>query len=570
MESKKRIAQWAAALEPDTRVFAGSYLLLLPFFLWPLVVTRLLPGLDLPFHLSMVDMLSKAGRPDSPYDRFYQATSMWPPAPYALHYWALSILTVGHLVTLTAAHKIVIALYVAGLPLAAGSLLAACGRSRIPALLAFPLAYNLTLHYGFISSAISLPVVLLLLAKTTRLLTWQPEAGPAPPRVVARAWAATAAMAALLFLSHLQNFLYGVCAGLAFVVLCRAGWRRRLLTATAYLPALAALAWWQGHASFEGDTDTRRKTVGFVWSAVRGARLSDLGGRSLAADLADRLSLLPTHALRSFYDGVDIRTARTLLVLVALYFCLGLAGWVVDRPAEERRPRVTAACWVAFGGALFAYLALPHHLQVFELMTFFPRFAPLAVAMMLPLIPGGLKRASPEVRALLPLPAVLLGVLYGRELVRHYEQYGKEMADFLAVLDRAEPGHRATGLVFDRQSRVMHIESTLVGLPSYYVADHHARLSMTPLSYCGMRHIPCRHKPEFRDLPDPGAWEPGKLDPDRAVPFFDYFFVRSPPRGDLFGRRQWAMELLAHQGSWWLWRRRPDTAISPLDRPYED
>jgi hypothetical protein len=569
-----RRARWPA-LDPDARVFGGCYLLLVPFFLLPLFVTRLLPGLDLPFHLSMVDMLSKAGRPESPYARFYQSTPML--APYATHYLALWLL--GKVVALNTAHKVIIALYVAGLPLAVASLLGVCGRSRIPALLAFPLAYNLTLHYGFVSSALSLPVVLLLLAQLTRLLVWRPgnvpwtwQPWPGSPRIspgLAGRWLATAALALLLFLSHLQNFLYGVCAALAFVVFCRVPWRRRLLGVAALLPAVAALAWWQRHASFNANTQTQSRTLSFAWNALRVARLSDLGWRrTWGNDLLYRLYELPSYALRSFYDGVDVRAARTLVVLMLLYFFLGLAG----RPGDERdqRPRMVAACWVAFAGALFAYLALPHHLPIYELMTFFPRFAPLAMAMMLPLVPAGLKRLPAEMRALLPLPAVIFGVLYGRELTSHYRRYGEETADFVAMLDRAEPGHRALGLVFDRQSRVMRIESTFLGIANYYVGAHNNPGSMTPLWYCGMRHIPCRLTPEFAQLPDPGPWLPGRLDPERAVPFFDYFFVRSPPRGELFGSQQWAVELVAHQGTWWLWRRNPRAVQSPLDRHYDD
>jgi hypothetical protein len=554
--------QWWERLEPDARVFAGCYLLLLPFYLWPLLVTRLLPGLDLPFHLSMVDMLSKGSA--SPYAPYYQGTPMV--APYATHYLALWLLTLGHVLALTTAHKVIIAVYVAGLPLAAAALLAACGRSRIPALLAFPLAYNLTLHYGFISSALSLPVVLLLLAQVAGLLT--------APDGVGRRWATTAAVAGLLFLTHLQNFLYGVCAGGAFVLFCRASWRRRALAAAAFAPALAAFGWWQKHAVSDGvipgPPQTLRASLAFAWTAVKSSRLGDLGRRTVAADLTDRLNQLPTHALRSFNDLVDVRAARTLLVLVLLYFCVGLGGRALRGGGEEPRGRLGVACWVAFGGALFAYLALPHHLQSFELMTFFPRFAPLAVAMMLPLIPAGLKRFQGELRGLLPLPAVLFGVLYGRQLVTHYRLFAEETEDFVAVLDRAQPGHRALGLVFDRQSRVMRIESIFLGLPSYYAADHPAPGSMVPLWYCGMRHIPCRHTPAFPQLPDPGPWEPTHLQPERAVPFFDYFFVRSPPPGDLFGRHQGSMELLVHRGSWWLWRRRPDAILSPLDRRYDD
>src|SRR5207244_3152361 len=110
------------------------------------------------------DMLSKSARPDSPYAPFYRGTPAL--APYAAHY--LAVWGLSKLMPILAAHKIIIALYVAGLPAAASSLLGACGRSRVPALLAFPLAYNLTLHYGFISFALSMPMVLVLLAQLTR------------------------------------------------------------------------------------------------------------------------------------------------------------------------------------------------------------------------------------------------------------------------------------------------------------------------------------------------------------------------------------------------------------------
>jgi hypothetical protein len=105
-----------------------------------------------------------------------------------------------------------VALYIAAMPLSTASLLVACGRSRVPALLAFPLAYNLTLHYGFISFALSLPVLMLLLAQVVKHLHSEPGQ-------VRRSWLWTAALAVFLFLCHLQNFLYGVGAVLAFTLL---------------------------------------------------------------------------------------------------------------------------------------------------------------------------------------------------------------------------------------------------------------------------------------------------------------------------------------------------------------
>jgi len=66
----------------------AAYLLLLPLYLAPLYVTApLFPGLDLPFHLSLADMLAKSGRADSAYATFYQGTPAL--APYGAHYLAL-------------------------------------------------------------------------------------------------------------------------------------------------------------------------------------------------------------------------------------------------------------------------------------------------------------------------------------------------------------------------------------------------------------------------------------------------------------------------------------------------
>jgi hypothetical protein len=71
---------------------------------------------------------------------------------------------------------------------------------------------------------------------------------------------------------------------------------------------------------------------------------------------------------------------------------------------------------------------------------------------------------------------------------------------------------------------------------------------MTSLPYCGMRHIPCR---VTAPVPTPAC---GRRAPwiSRARAVFDYFFVRAPPP-DLPFLGQ--LELVAHQGSWWLYRR---------------
>jgi hypothetical protein len=541
--------------DADAKVFGVCFLILLPLYWAPLFVTVILPGLDLPFHLAIADMLGKRGSAASPYAAFYDGSLRL--APYAAHYFMLVAL--GKVMNLLLAHKLIVALYIAAMPLSTASLLVACGRSRIPALLAFPLAYNLTLHYGFISFALSLPVLMLLLAQVVKHLCSQPGQ-------VLRSWLWTAALAVFLFLCHLQNFLYGVGAVLAFALLASLPWRRRLLGASTLLPALAALAYWQFIGSLANAT--ANPTLAYAWGLVKRHRLNDLGKRSFLHDFGVRLWGLPVHVMRSFSDQVDIQACRALLLVIAVYLVAGLAAWrLLPNPSPAQpRPRTWPAIFVAFAAALAAYLILPHHLNELELMTFFPRFAVLVVLMAIVLVPAGLGRVRGWLLLVVPVPAVLLCSIYGYQLIVHYRLYGKETADFVEVMRKTPPGGKAVGVVFNRGSKVMRIESAFLGLPDFYVAMRSAPGSMAPLSYCGMRHMPCTRTPAGADLPNP--WNPKDIQPAKSVPIFDYFFVHSPPpNANPFGPYRDSMEVLAHSGTWTVYRKKPGTVIPPPALP---
>jgi hypothetical protein len=547
-----RRLRWPRPTLSDAWCFGVCYVVLLPFFLAPLFATPLLPGLDLPFHLAAADMLAKAGNPGSPYAPYYEGGLRI--APYAAHFIALFVL--GKVMGLLAAHKLIIVLYVGGLPLAMASLLGACRRSRIPALLAFPLAYNLTLHYGFVSFALSLPVVLLVLSETTKLV------GSEQRRILVVRWFVTAGLLFLLFLCHLQNFLYGVCAVLAFAALAAAPIRRRLLGAAALVPAFAALAYW--HLRSPPVTGQSRLTFALAWRFLRSHRLEDLGGGGLLNNLWYRVTLIPSHALRGFVDESNVPACRGLCLIMVAYVGVGLLAWsppeapADHRSARKRRMRLASA--IAFLGALTAYLALPHHLQELELMTFFPRFSVLVLLMFLLLVPAGLLRLRGRLLLALPVPALVFGVLYGRLLYTHYRAYGEEVAGFVEVARKTPPGGKALGLVFDKRSKVMQVESALVGLPGFYPALRPALGSMVPPAYCGLRHMPCRRRTvaEFATSP----WSPHLFVAAKMLPTFDYYFVRSAPLGlDPWRGYHNMFELVAVSGTWAVFRKRPGPVV---------
>lgn len=521
-----------------------GYLVLLPFFLLPLMQTRFLPGLDLPFHLSMADMLRKAGEPGSPYAGLYSSTLGL--KPYELHY--LLLLGLAHVMTLVQAHALITAAYVAGLPLAMSFLLHVFGRSRIPALLAFPLAYNLCFHYGFFSFTLSLLPLLLLLACLARLL-----AEARRPAL----WASLAAASALtLFATHLQNFAFGLAACGALILFGRATWSRRGLALVSLLPAVVGLVGWSLTSRYGGDPSDPRHSFSYAWHYAWAQRLADLPriAQPWRADILQRLRELPGVTLTGFVDQRDGQGCLTIIVVIAGTIVMGGLGLLL--PTRGARARFRLAGVVICLGALAAYVGMPHHLPAFELMTFYPRFGVLVVLFALLLVPAGLRRFPGPLRWVSATPIVLVSALYGLTLVDEYRAYGAEVSDFAAVLDNAVPGHAATGVVFDRRSHVIRVSSVLLGLPWFYVADKPRSLgSSMVVWYCGMRHMPCRFEAgAFKQAPF-HIWIPASFDPAAMLPLYDYVFVRSlPPGFDLWKGQANRVRLVARSGTWQLWQ----------------
>jgi hypothetical protein len=300
---------------------------------------------------------------------------------------------------------------------------------------------------------------------------------------------------------------------------------------------------------------------------LKAERLSDLGVRPVLEELWARLNILPVHVLRGFVDNVDVWAARGLLVVLAGYLVVAILGMSLSA-AGEPRPRMRIAGWVLLAGAVTAYLGMPHHLRQFELMTFYPRFAVLVLAMGLLAIPASLRRLDGVGRVIVAVPAIALGALYADQLIRHYRWYDREVADFSAIIQKVPPGGRTAGLVFDRTSRVMRIESALVGLPHLYTALRPAAASMTPVFYCGMRHMPCKKLPAKTPVPDPGPWGPHLFSAAAGADFFDYLLVRLPPGRPLFGSAHDRFQLLAQEGSWLAYKiQRPASTPPPAPKP---
>lgn len=498
--------------------FALGYFALAPLYLAPLVVTRFLPAFDLPHHLAIADALAKSGRPDSPYARAF--TVGLELAPFDLHFVALGALS--GLVSLATAAKLLVGAQVLALPLACARLLSAAGRSTWPALLAFPLAYSMPLHYGLVAFVLALPLMLWFLAESVDGAAWS-----ARPR---RQALLAGALALALFFTHLEAWAVGLAGGLVAILLQPAPRRVRAVGVVALLPSVVPCALYLGRV-----TPSPLKVL-------VSERARELATNGVVHDLFSRFKGLPVHLLRGFTDRSDLTASYLIFGLIALAALAGL-----------RRPALTpSAAPIAVG--FLAYFGLPHH-ALPHAYSVYPRFAVVLAALALLLVPGKLCELSARARTACAGAVGLAVALWGLVLVHKYSEHGRELADFEELMRQVPAGLASGGLVFDAESRVIDVGGLFTGVPAYYVSERAAPTSSTWLYYCTWPQLPCRMKGP--DAPLPFFSHPDRFDPRRALLDLELILVRGgPPAEKIFGTETPRVRLVAAHGSWRAFARR--------------
>lgn len=548
------------ALSPDQWTFRAAFLILLPCYLAPLFLVRFLPGVELPFHLALGGVL---GGDPARYRELFGYEVGLQLSSYQVYYGLLSALSQGLPVLL--AHRVVMALYVAALPLGMARLLAACGRSRVPALLGFPLGYNLGFYHGQVHFLLALPLLCFFLGQVADNLDDEYEGEPVNRAFVRDGMLVV--LTALLFLCHLELYALGLLLGLCFICFSAAPMVYRIRTGLAFLPSLVLLGWTQAVARGAGDQAALLRSPGEVLSLVRAQRLGEIGsrplGEALLGDAWARLWALPQHLLRGFQDGAHRTGALLSLSVLAVFFLAGLFGVFVRGDDIDRGlARMKLAGVLAFLLTFAGYLLLPLHLPPLQAVVLAPRCAALAMVLAPLLVPTWLRRFPRWLLCVWTLPAVLALGFYAWDLCSHFGAYDRELRDFASVLDRTPPGGKAVGLVFDRSSKVIQVSSALAGLPSYYPVERARGAMAQPL--CGQPLSPCRVADRGKLPPDPGPFTPQNFDPERAVPYFDYFFVRSGPEpARLFGAQAGLLEPLLRAGTWTVYRKRGAAGATP-------
>jgi len=511
--------------------FARLYVPLAPLYLAPLVATTFLPAFDLPHHLSVVDALTKANDPHSPYARdFIVGLEV---APFAVHFVVLRAL--AQIMSVGIAAKVLVGAVILALPLVTARLLAVLGRDTTPALLALPLAYSMPLHFGLIAYVVALPFLVWMVAEGSNENGWREH--PLQTAVV------FGALSLMTFFAHLEAWAFGVVAAFVAILLSSVSWRSRVLALASVVPSLMLCGFFMFRTAINPQFRDEPSFVG----ALVGSRLYELGERGIVFDVLSRIRGLPIHLLRGFNDGSDVVAARVFFALIAVAMAIGLVSWARRVPRVLPRPSAASGL-IAVG--LLAYVGLPHH--IVHAHSIYPRFAVVLALLLLLTIPSWFSAKKAGVAACV---AVLLAV-HGVDVVRHYAAFGRELADFEQAVKASPAGRRSGGLVFAAESTVMNVGGIFTGIPVYYVTERKAPRSSTWLYYCVDPQFPCRMRDPNRVPPVPHFTYPEQFNSARWAEDLDLLFVRGgPPAEKIFGNESSRVRLIAESGLWRVFAR---------------
>lgn len=457
--------------------------------IWALSI---LPGQDLPQHLSYATILRDYFRPDLPFQDYYLLPAR--PPPYATVHRLLAWL--GSWTSISVALRILMSGYVVTVVFALHELVSAChaaelSHARAPAwsgLLACLVVWNPVTCMGFLPFTLSIPVFLVACAS---LFRWTEASRGSHDLALLAAGAAlllsihVVAAGCLLLLATLHaaaNPSYrrfaAALAVLVMLVLVAQLWRSvgELAEGLEFLSALFRVEW----------RDPLLKLSYVVWTVFGPFRW---GGVLLVAVAAALAALLIHRSIGQRSAAAPRSIRRTLLLFGLLSW---FAPFALYRPSE-----------VTFLN--------------FRMMT-------LSFALLLALIPPAMLSSKRSAIVLAGLCALVTGHFALRAL-----SFAQEATPVLSLLERAQPGRRLLALPFHNRSA--HFAKTFGlthFLPLYYTVLHGGITSQ--LWGKATDHLSIDYRPDKR-LARPPDWEPGRVVGEQ-FDGFDYVLMQSATAED--------------------------------------
>lgn len=468
--------------------FALVFGLLLIVSLIPIWAVRFHPIADLPAHLAAVSVWHHYNDPRFDFAQYYQLYLGITP------YWGYYLLC--HLLSfpfgLDGANRVVLSLYILGLPLGLKVLAGRFGRSPWLSLFAFPLLWNYNFAIGFVPFCLGLALCLFALAAFDAFCDQ-----PTPAR-----GALAAFLGALCFFAHLLPWsLYLACAGLM-------GLLHRGLSLRTLAPRVA------------------------VWAVALGAGLAViLGGTGhlhMGSGIARRLTWKVYPYLDSLRDtyvwAMDVFATRDDEVLCAV---LALC-WLILR-LSARRGGLRLHDLRAFGCFLVAsvaYIVLPRSLLSPSYWWGINiRFAACALLFAALCIPGEIRGW----RRLIFVPVALCGLGFAIATTVHWGRVNYAMRGLDELAQKVPPRSRVLVLVFGdlrEPSMTLHFYSAAIPLYQAYYGGYQA--------FNFDEGFPLRYKQRY---PAP-SWQGPVFRWEAHAPYYDYVLAFQADEARLFAGHQ--------------------------------
>jgi hypothetical protein len=358
----------------------------------------------------------------------------------------------------------------------------------------------------------------------------------------------------LLFATHVFRFPF-YCVGLALAAVLLWPANRRLLSIVLpVLPSLALfVAWWVVRPkSMEGTFEHgfHKERVIEIASQL----MQSYAGPEEPIILAKMLKIIEVIALYSLFWKV--------------------ASWLF---VPRAIPATGKQVWRAIGGffltasvtAMFAFLFFWLPMSIGFWWYVYPReitVAAICGLAVLPTLPRSTWLKAPAVGAL--AYAILLPTGFAAKKFAEWDQVTSDFAQIMASIPKAP---KLAYLVEDRSGFDTAMQQPFLHLPAWVQAEkggwlsfHFAIWNASPLRFrvAPPRDVPPETPPRFE-------WHPEWFDMKTRGLYFDWFLIRSRWAPDRQMAIDPTLERVAHQGTWWLYRRGggPNPGSSTLEAP---
>lgn len=493
---------------------------------YPFLVATYPPITDLPFHASQTSILRHYFDPDW---HFKEQFTLHPiEVPYVSMY-AIGVFFATFM-PITWATKAMAFVMLLMLPVGLAVLMHGMKKSPLLGLLGLGLAWGNLTHWGFLNFmgaiglfAMAVGFTLLLVQNPTRM----------------RGVALSLTLLAIFF-THIYRFPFAILSVIGAAVLVYPATRRIRPILLPLAPPLVVFGLW------------------------RTVRQDDLAAEMELTYAPSRLEEIEQHLFNVFVSQAGAEEAEITSRLyggfiVLLVVCTTMFFW------QKRHTRrsggelwwgiaVTLLPLILAGGYLLAYLILPIRIGLWWYV--YPREITTAVFIALAVIPDLPKQWW------LKLPAVVaMGALTGELgffVARQWHAFNETTRDFEAVKEHISRAPKLLYLVFDHSGSSKRT-TPYIHLPAWVQAENGGWLSF---HFIGWNHSPIRYRKDDPNVPPPTSdrweWSPHRFRMDRHGAWFDEFLIRRSSSPAHLFKSDPNVQLVAHQGKWWLFRRNAD------------